>query len=45
MAEENCDFVMGFICTKQVSQNPKFIHMTPGEFQQVLNLIEWRAKY
>jgi uridine monophosphate synthetase len=30
MAEENPDFVIGFICQKKLSDNPAFIHMTPG---------------
>jgi len=30
MAEENNDFVIGFICQKNVCSNPAFIHMTPG---------------
>lgn len=30
MAEENSDFVIGFISQKNVSSNPAFIHMTPG---------------
>jgi orotidine 5'-phosphate decarboxylase subfamily 1 len=30
MAEENGDFIIGFICTKKLSNNPAFIHMTPG---------------
>ncbi|XP_046841283.1 uridine 5'-monophosphate synthase-like [Xenia sp. Carnegie-2017] len=30
MAEQYKDFVIGFICTSRVSNNPTFIHMTPG---------------
>ena len=30
IAEENSDFVIGFICTSRVTENPVFIHMTPG---------------
>lgn len=30
MAEDNKDFVIGFISTSCVSGNPAFIHMTPG---------------
>jgi len=30
MAEEQADFVMGFICGSRISQKPHFIHMTPG---------------
>ena len=30
MAKENSDFVMGFICQKKVSEDPGFIHFTPG---------------
>lgn len=30
MAEENNDFVVGFISTSSLTPDPKFIHMTPG---------------
>lgn len=30
MAEENSDFVIGFICLKKLSDNPALVHMTPG---------------
>ncbi len=30
MAEDNVDFVIGFICLKKLSNHPGFIHMTPG---------------
>ncbi|CAJ1071368.1 uridine 5'-monophosphate synthase [Xyrichtys novacula] len=30
MAEENTDFVIGFICGSRISKRPEFIHMTPG---------------
>ncbi|GFO35067.1 uridine 5'-monophosphate synthase [Plakobranchus ocellatus] len=30
MAEENKDFVIGFICVSKISSNPSFLHMTPG---------------
>lgn len=30
LAEENSDFVIGFICMRKLSSNPCFIHMTPG---------------
>ncbi|CAH1787512.1 unnamed protein product [Owenia fusiformis] len=30
MAEENQDFVVGYICQSQLSKDPNFIHMTPG---------------
>lgn len=30
MAEENSDFVIGFICQKKISDHPGFIHLTPG---------------
>nr|XP_057938116.1 uridine 5'-monophosphate synthase [Doryrhamphus excisus] len=30
MAEENSDFVMGFICGSKITKRPEFIHMTPG---------------
>lgn len=30
MAEEQSDFVMGFICSSKISARPEFIHMTPG---------------
>ncbi|CAN9497920.1 unnamed protein product [Ophioblennius macclurei] len=30
MAEEHSDFVIGFICSSNISKRPEFIHMTPG---------------
>lgn len=30
MAEEQSDFVIGFICGSKVTKRPEFIHMTPG---------------
>jgi uridine monophosphate synthetase len=30
MAEENPDFVIGFICMRKLSDDPKWIYMTPG---------------
>ncbi len=30
MAEEHPEFVIGFICIQKLSDNPAFIHMTPG---------------
>ncbi|XP_022073459.2 uridine 5'-monophosphate synthase [Acanthochromis polyacanthus] len=30
MAEENSDFVIGFICGSKIAKRPEFIHMTPG---------------
>ncbi|XP_023675692.2 uridine 5'-monophosphate synthase [Paramormyrops kingsleyae] len=30
MAEENSDFVFGFICGGKISSEPGFVHMTPG---------------
>ena len=30
MAEEQSDFVIGFICGSRISKRPEFIHMTPG---------------
>jgi uridine monophosphate synthetase len=30
LAEENSDFVMGFICQKRVSEDAGMVHMTPG---------------
>ncbi|XP_038576083.1 uridine 5'-monophosphate synthase [Micropterus salmoides] len=30
MAEEQADFVIGFICGSKISKRPEFIHMTPG---------------
>uniref|UniRef100_A0A8C4H4V4 Uridine 5'-monophosphate synthase n=1 Tax=Dicentrarchus labrax TaxID=13489 RepID=A0A8C4H4V4_DICLA len=30
MAEEQPDFVIGFICGSKISKKPEFIHMTPG---------------
>lgn len=31
MAKEHREFVMGFISTHRVSEDPGFIHLTPGE--------------
>lgn len=30
MAEQQSDFVMGFICGSKISDRPEFVHMTPG---------------
>lgn len=30
MAEENSDFVIGFICQKKLSENPEMLHIMPG---------------
>nr|XP_046260586.1 uridine 5'-monophosphate synthase [Scatophagus argus] len=30
MAEEQSDFVIGFICGSKISKRPEFVHMTPG---------------
>uniref|UniRef100_A0A8C9XT25 Uridine 5'-monophosphate synthase n=1 Tax=Sander lucioperca TaxID=283035 RepID=A0A8C9XT25_SANLU len=30
MAEEQSDFVIGFICGSKITKRPEFIHMTPG---------------
>lgn len=30
MAEQNSDFVIGFICLKKLSRDPAFLHLTPG---------------
>lgn len=30
LAEQHDDFVIGFICQQRISDDPKFIHMTPG---------------
>ncbi|XP_002735881.1 uridine 5'-monophosphate synthase-like [Saccoglossus kowalevskii] len=30
MAEEQADFVIGFICTSRLTDDPRFLHMTPG---------------
>uniref|UniRef100_G3NY02 Uridine 5'-monophosphate synthase n=1 Tax=Gasterosteus aculeatus TaxID=69293 RepID=G3NY02_GASAC len=30
MAEEQPDFVIGFICGSKITERPEFIHMTPG---------------
>jgi len=32
MAEDNSDFVLGFISRSKVSDCPQFVHMTPGGF-------------
>jgi hypothetical protein len=31
MAEEHKDFVIGFICQSKLTQDPTFLHMTPGK--------------
>ena len=31
MAQENKDFVVGFICTHKVSEDAGFIYLTPGQ--------------
>jgi len=30
LAEEHSDFVMGFICQQKLTDDPRFVHMTPG---------------
>src|SRR5581483_2348692 len=30
MAESHADFVIGFICQEKLSDNPAFVHLTPG---------------
>jgi uridine monophosphate synthetase len=30
MAKQHADFVIGFICLRKLSEDPRFIHMTPG---------------
>lgn len=30
MAEEHCEFVIGFISGSRVSMKPEFLHLTPG---------------
>jgi hypothetical protein len=30
MAEEHCEFVIGFISGSRVSMKPEFLHFTPG---------------
>jgi hypothetical protein len=38
MAEENDDFVIGFISQRNVSRNPAFVHIAPGFFlNKILN--------
>jgi len=32
MAEENSEFVIGFICQSKLSDNPSLLHMTPGKY-------------
>lgn len=35
LAEQHCDFVMGFIAQRQLSTHPGFLHLTPGvQWQQ-----------
>lgn len=38
MAEENKDFVIGFICVRNLTSDPTFVHMTPGMFCDVCEL-------
>lgn len=45
MAEENSDFVFGFIAGSQVSNKPEFLHLTPGvQLQAGGNLGKWRVE-
>jgi len=30
LAEENRDFVLGFVCQSRISNDPSFVHFTPG---------------
>ena len=30
IAEENKDFIIGFICQNRISENPQMLHLTPG---------------
>lgn len=30
LAEQNADFVMGFICQEKISDDPRLLHITPG---------------
>ena len=30
LAEENKDFVIGFICQNSLSEDPQLLHLTPG---------------
>ena len=32
LAEENKDFVIGFICQNKLSEDPQMLHLTPGGF-------------
>ena len=36
MAESNKDFVLGFISTRRVSEDPSLIHFTPGEYSLMI---------
>lgn len=39
MAEEHSDFVIGFICQKNLTKNPAFIHIMPGvQFNENSNM-------
>ena len=32
LAEENKDFVIGFICQNKLSEDPQMLHLTPGVY-------------
>ena len=31
LAEDNCDFIIGFICQNKISENPALLHIAPGK--------------
>ena len=37
MAEANDDFVIGYICQSKLSDNPCFLHMSPGGCPRLMN--------
>lgn len=41
MAEEQPDFVIGFICGSKITERPEFIHMTPGVQMQAGGTFEF----
>lgn len=45
MAEEQSDFVMGFISGSKLSKRPEFIHMTPGVQMQAGGKFDYRLRF
>lgn len=45
MAEEQSDFVFGFICGSKISKKPEFIHMSPGVQMQAGGKVDPRMTF